>query len=127
MYQPPLGADVTVILGVGAAVLCLGLSLWPGKRHGLSALHRGALLILRLVALAVFVWLLAGPRRYAGQQIIEIRPQLTILADLSESMAQRDVLLDSDRDEKTESKLSSRWEVAVSHWLDSQTLQPCWQ
>jgi len=115
LYQPPFGVDLTLLLAILALLLTVVLFVRTRGLRGLPRWRQGLLVSLRFVALAALVWALAGPQRTSGTQARPVKPALTVMMDLSTSMAQKDTRAGG-------SDLNTRWHAARTRWLDPKLL-----
>lgn len=115
MFRPVWGVQRTALI-VGAVVL-IALWLYVSRRGGdVSAAKRVSLLAMRLIALGGIVFMLAGPSSYTGEESKQAPLAIQVLADVSPSMAERDVV-----DDKGE--LVSRLDAVAQRWLDEKYIR----
>ncbi len=110
-FVPPLGVGVTGLI-VAAALAAVAWYLWRaisnGRQHALGPV------VLRLGALAVLFWVLAGPGKFIDAGNHAKRLPVVFLIDTSASMQHRDVSIMSEWASTAASpdgQVVSRWEA----------------
>ncbi len=113
-YRLPLGEGRTLVLIAASLIAALWLYVWPrrGKRERLGGKAALILLGLRLAAVAVVGWMLAGPVITQATETQQQRARVMLLLDTSLSMAEEDVRVGGER--------ISRWDAIAERYLDPQ-------
>lgn len=113
-FRPPLGWAAVVVLGLAAA----GTLVWQyGWRTGETSWGpRVGLAGVRVGAISVLMWVLAGPCKETGSTGRTVPIPVYLLVDTSASMGTRDVA-GSGVGENHEGELISRWRFVLDRWL----------
>lgn len=120
IYRPPLG-DLTVALLAGAATIVL-VWYYVWHQRDVGWFRRVLMLSLRLLAVAVLAWILAGPSAEWGRDASRSKVPVHFLADISQSMQQEDADNPNPTEGQSADEPISRWQAVQRTWLDRQFL-----